>query len=187
MPARYALERKDWNEAISLQLKPDNFPWKDFYWERSIIALAKVLGAVHLKNNTVANEALLELKANHAALVSKGNALQATQVEIQVKSAEAWISFMKGDKSKAVQLMTEAADLEDATDKPPVTPGEVIPARDLLGDLYFELGNYQKALEAYEADLARHPNRYNGLAGAMRAAEKLRSSQKATTYREQLT
>lgn len=187
VPARYALERKDWKEAIALELKPDNFPWKEFYWERSIIALAKVLGAVHLKNKTIAHDAFEELKANHAALVSKNNAYQAVQVEIQVKSAEAWINFMNGDKQKAIKQMTEAADLEDATDKPPVTPGEVIPARELLADLYFELGNYQKALETYEADLARHPNRYNGLAGAIRAANKLQDLQKATAYRDQLT
>ncbi len=186
VPARYALERKDWNEAINLQLKPDNFPWEKFYWERSIIALAKVLGAVHLKNNAVANASLIELKSNFEMLKSRGIDYQAIQVGIQVKSAEAWISFLKGDNANAIQQMSDAADFEDATDKPPVTPGEVIPARELLGDLYFELGDYQKALEAYEADLLRHPNRYNGLAGALRAAQKLRISQKVTTYRDQL-
>jgi tetratricopeptide (TPR) repeat protein len=186
VPARYALERKDWNEAINLQLKPDNFPWEKFYWERSIIALAKVLGAVHLKNNAVAEASLTELKANFEALKSRGIDYQAIQVGLQVKSAEAWISFMKGDNANAIQQMSDAADFEDATDKPPVTPGEVIPARELLGDLLMELKQYKEALQAYEADLERHPRRLNGIYGAGLAAQKSGDAQKATLFYQQL-
>ena len=71
--------------------------------------------------------------------------------------------------------MTEAADMEDATEKHPVTPGEVIPARELLGDMYMEHGEFARALEMYEADLERHTGRFNGLYGAAIAAKKSRS------------
>ena len=62
--------------------------------------------------------------------------------------------------------MTTAADLEDKTEKHPVTPGEVMPARELLGDMFLHLKKWDSALTAYEADLQKHPNRFNGLYGA---------------------
>ena len=76
--------------------------------------------------------------------------------------------------------------MEDATEKDPVTPGEVIPARELLGDMYLEMGQFAKALEAYEADLKRHSKRFNGLYGAGLAAEKLGDNNKARLYYDQL-
>lgn len=82
--------------------------------------------------------------------------------------------------------MTEAADMEDATEKHPITPGEVIPARELLGDLYMEIGEFTKALEAYETDLKRHAGRFNGVYGAARAAKKLGENEKAAMYFNQL-
>jgi tetratricopeptide (TPR) repeat protein len=82
--------------------------------------------------------------------------------------------------------MTEAADMEDATAKHPVTPGEIIPARELLGDMYLEMNQPAKALEAYEADLANHANRFNGLYGAGQAEEKIGNTEKAVLYYKQL-
>ena len=82
--------------------------------------------------------------------------------------------------------MTEAADMEDATEKHPVTPGEVIPARELLGDMYMEHGEFARALEMYEADLERHTGRFNGLYGAAIAAKKAGQTEKAAMYFKQL-
>jgi tetratricopeptide (TPR) repeat protein len=76
--------------------------------------------------------------------------------------------------------------MEDATEKPPVTPGEVIPARELLADLYLEMSDFSKALIAYEEDLKRHPSRFNGLYGAGVAAKKLGDRQKAKAYFKKL-
>src|SRR4029077_16083332 len=73
-----------------------------------------------------------------------------------------------------------------ATEKSPVTPGEVIPARELLGDMMMQMGNTSKALTAYEDDLKKHPNRFNGLYGAGLAAEKSRNIEKAKFYYRQL-
>jgi tetratricopeptide (TPR) repeat protein len=82
--------------------------------------------------------------------------------------------------------MKEAADMEDATAKHPVTPGEILPARELLGDMYLETRDFAKALAAYEADLARHPNRFNGLYGAAMALEKSGKTEKTNLYLTQL-
>lgn len=108
------------------------------------------------------------------------------RVQIQIKSSEGWIQFAEGKKDEAIKLLIEAATMEDATEKPPVTPGEVLPARELLADMYSEMGNFSKALEAYEADLKRHPARFNALYGAGVAAKKLGDNQKATAFFKQL-
>ena len=186
VPTRYALERKNWKEAALLKLEDKNFPWDNYPWERSIISFGKVLGAVHTNKIEDAQKELAQLQANYAILVVKKKDYEATQVQVQVKASEGWIKFSQGHKEEAIKLMTEAATIEDATDKHPVTPGEVLPARELLGDLYFEMGEFGKALEAYEADLKRHPGRFNGLYGAGMAAHKSGNKEKAMSYFQQL-
>ena len=186
VPTRYALERKSWSEAVALELSPGNFPWKDYSWERSIVSFGRVLGAVHMHKPDVAKASLDELQKNHAELLKNKKAYEANQVQIQIKASDAWMQFYDGNKGDAIRLMTEAADMEDATEKHSVTPGEVIPARELLGDMYMEHGEFAKALEAYEADLKRHAGRFNGLYGAAVAAKKAGQTEKAATYFEQL-
>lgn len=185
VPTRFALEHKDWEQAAALELK-DDFPWNDFPWEESNVFFGRALGAVHTHEMDKAMAALKELQSNHAVLIEKNKTYEANQVHIQVKATDAWIQFFKGDKKKAVQLMTEAADMEDATEKHPITPGEVVPARELLGDLYMEMGEFAKALEAYEANLKRHAGRFNGLYGAATASKKSGEKEKAMTYFKQL-
>ncbi len=164
-----ALERKDWEAAKALSLKA-NISWENFPWERSIITFGKALGAIHLKDMTAATKALEELRVNHKAAADK-NPYEASQVMIQIKAIEGWIALLEGNKAEAIQSMTASADMEDTLEKHPVTPGEVVPARELLGDLYMEMKDYPNALEAYELDLKRHPERLNGLIGAAHAAK----------------
>jgi tetratricopeptide (TPR) repeat protein len=78
--------------------------------------------------------------------------------------------------------MNEAADMEDKTEKSSVTPGEVIPATELLGDMLMQMNQPAKALDAYEADLKKHHNRFNGLYGAASAAKKSGDLEKAKIY-----
>ena len=82
--------------------------------------------------------------------------------------------------------MSLAADMEDKTEKSPVTPCEVLPAKELLGDMLLQMNKPDKALEAYEADLKKHPNRFNGLYYAGLAAERSNNFEKAKTYYQQL-
>jgi tetratricopeptide (TPR) repeat protein len=185
VPSRCALEKRNWEAAAMLKLHPD-FPWNDFPWEKSIVSFTRLLGSVHLNRVEGAKQNLAELKANYAMLTAKSKAYEANQVQIQIKASEAWLNFSQGNKEDAIKLMTEAADMEDATEKHPVTPGEVIPARELLGDLFMELGEFERALEAYEADLERHPGRYNGLYGAGLAAKNCGKTDKAILYFKQL-
>jgi tetratricopeptide (TPR) repeat protein len=186
VPARYALERRDWAAAAALKMEPSFFPWEKFDWERSNIHFARLLGDVHLNKMKEAKTELEELKSNQKKLTDAKESYKANLVSIQVKACEAWIKLKEGQKKEAIALMTEAADMEDATEKHPVTPGEVIPARELLGDLYFEAGDFKNAMIAYENNLIRHPNRYNGLYGAAQAALKSGEKEKATKFYQQL-
>ncbi|MES1159926.1 MAG: hypothetical protein ABUM51_04150, partial [Bacteroidota bacterium] len=127
-----------------------------------------------------------KLREIHDTLSLERDIYKAQQVEIQMKAVEAWMVFKEGKNSQALELMNAAATMEDATEKSPVTPGEVIPARELLGDMYLQMGYYAKALEAYKEDLRTHPNRFNGLYGAGLAAEKSGDKGKAKGYYQQL-
>lgn len=186
IPARYALERRDWASAAELQLEPVDFPWEKFLWERANINFARLLGAVHTQKLESARSELKDLESIHAKLVEANESYKANLVLIQIKASEGWIKLKEGDKQQAIKLMTAAADMEDATAKHPVTPGEIIPARELLGDMYFEIGDFSNAVNAYELDLQRHPNRFNGIYGAALALERLGNKQKSKDYFKEL-
>ncbi|MDB4921410.1 tetratricopeptide repeat protein [Mucilaginibacter sp.] len=185
IPARYALENKNWNGAASLKTHPADFPWEKFPWQKAITNFTRLLGFVHIGKIDSARFELKNLDTIYDTLMQQKDLYKANQVKIQITTAKAWILFKEGKNDEALKTMIVAADMEDKTEKHPVTPGEVIPARELLGDLLLQMNQPEKALEAYEADLKRHPNRFNGLYGAALAAEKLRSFEKANSlYRQ---
>jgi tetratricopeptide (TPR) repeat protein len=186
IPARFYLEQGMWKEAATMEAR-QNFPWEKFSWQRSIIHFARLLGAVHENKLNEAKTELENLQSLYNKLLKEKNmSREAAQVAIQVKTSEAWITLKEGAHDKAIELMTAAADMEDGTEKHPVTPGEVIPARELLGDMFLELNKPQLALEAYEADLKRHVNRFNGLYSAGIAAEQSGDKEKAKMYFKKL-
>lgn len=186
VPARYVLENKSWKEAADLKLRPENFPWSRFAWQKAIVHFARVLGAVHTGQLDSARNELKQLQAIRDSLLAQKDPYKANQVDIQIKTSEAWILFKEGKRDEALKTMTLAAEMEDNTEKHPVTPGEVLPARELLGDMLLEMDQPAKALLAYEADLVTHPNRFNGLYGAAVAADKTGNKEKATAYYRQL-
>jgi tetratricopeptide (TPR) repeat protein len=187
IPARYALERKMWNEAANLSLYPNSFPWEEFPWQESIIHFARSLGAVHLNDVNTARKELENLKLLYDKLTKQIDKKQeAAQVAVQVKTAEAWIEYKQRHNEKALELMKEAADMEDGTEKHPVTPGEVIPARESYGEILLEMNKPALALENFELDLKTHPNRFNGLYDAAIAAKKTGNKEKATLYFKKL-
>ncbi len=186
IPSRICLENKNWNEAARLQFNPSGLSWAKFPWQESIIHFTRLLGSVHLNKNDLAVLELNKLKQLRDTLVKQKDLYKSNQVAIQIKSGEAWIHFGSGQKEQALNEMKLAADMEDATEKHPVTPGEVIPARELLGDMFFALGYYENALQCYEATLQKSPNRFNSIYGAGRSAEKLANTQKTNLYYKQL-
>lgn len=174
VPARYALERRDWRTAAALEPPAIELPWERFAYARGITWFANALGAARLADLDRARQALARLEALHAALVKEppaGPYDWAGQVDAMRLAAAGWVAFTEGRKDEAVRLLTAAAEKEEAVGKHPVTPGAVLPAREQLGDLLLELGKTREALAAYQASLRDAPKRWNGLAGAARAAE----------------
>jgi tetratricopeptide (TPR) repeat protein len=186
IPARYTLERRRWAEAAKLSLHPVAFPWKQFPYAEANIYFARAVGAARSGDTTAARREVEKLAAIRQALVQAKDAYWADQVEIQRRAASAWLALAEGDRQKALELMRSAADLEDSTEKHPVTPGSILPAREMLGDLLLETGQPAKALIEFEASLRHAPNRFNSLSGAARAAAASGDRKKAAEYYAQL-
>ena len=142
---------------------------------------------MHLNDVNTAKRELENLKSLYDKLTKQPDKKQeAAQVAIQVKTAEAWIEYKQRNNEKALELMKEAADMEDGTEKHPVTPGEVIPARESYGEMLLEMNKPALALENFELDLKTHPNRFNALYDAAIAAKKTGNKEKATLYFKKL-
>ena len=186
IPSRYLLENKMWKAAANLEIHPVDFPWEKFPGETANIHFARLLGAVHTGMMDSARNELKKLEMIYGILTKEYDFYKASLVKIQIDASEAWILFKEGKNSEALSLMNSAADMEDATEKHPVTPGEVIPARELLGDMLMLMGYTAKASEAYQEDLKKHQNRFNGLYGAGLAAEKSGNKESAGFYYRQL-
>jgi tetratricopeptide (TPR) repeat protein len=186
IPSRIALENKNWKQAANLSLHPSGLPWEKYPWQESILHYTRLLGAAHLKNIDIANAELEKLKQLHSILQKQKDFYKTGQVAIEIKTGEAWIHFASGSKEQGLAEMKEAVEMEDATEKHPVTPGEVLPARELLGDMFYEMGNYKEALNNYEAVMQKRPNRFNTLYGAGKAAERSGDRKKAASYYRQL-
>ncbi len=182
IPARYAIERGHWSEARSLEPHPIDFPWHRFPWPEATVHFARALGATRSGDTAGAQRDLEKLESLHNDLVQAKEAYWADQVEILRREAAAWLAHAKGKDEDSLALMHSAAELEDSTDKHPATPGSIVPARELLGDLLLELHNPAQALGEFEASLRASPNRLNGLYGAARAAELAGDRKKAAEF-----
>ena len=186
IPSRYLLENKMWKQASQLAIAPAWIRWQDYPWQEAIFHFTKAVGAANDNNISLAKQELAKLKEMMAKLEALKDGYKQNQVAIQVKAASAWISFAEGNKDLAIGQMKEAAAMEDKTEKHPVTPCEVLPARQQLADLYAFLKDHRSALAAYEMELQKHPNRFNALLGATLQAKAIGDKDKAASYHAQL-
>jgi tetratricopeptide (TPR) repeat protein len=186
IPARFALERRAWKDAAKLDVKPPIFPWDKYPYAEAITHFARAVGAARSGDVASAQQALEKLTAIQVSLQGQKGFDWATQVEIQRRAAAAWVARAGKKNDEALALMRSAADLEDSTDKHPVTPGSILPAREQLGDLLFELGDAAAALVEYEASLKSAPARFNSYQGASRAAGRTGQRDKARDYQSKL-
>jgi hypothetical protein len=177
MPARMALERGDWAAATKLEPAKIALPYTT-----AITWFARALGAARLGDVETAQRNAAELEPLHKALVDAKNTYWALEVEVQQHTAAGWIALAQHKPDEALTLMRQAADQEDSHEKHIVTPGRILPARELLGDMLLESGQPTLALQAYEASQQREPNRLRGYYGAARAAEASGDKAKATLY-----
>ncbi|MBN9562119.1 MAG: hypothetical protein J0H14_15535 [Alphaproteobacteria bacterium] len=186
IPARYVVERQDWAAAASLTIPVVAFPWQRFRWTAAMISYARALGAAHTGDFAGARAEIDKLQAAHDALIAAKNPYWAGQVGIEVQSAKAVLAYTQGRKDEALSLMRAAADADDAADKAPVTPGSILPAREMLADMLLEAQQPALALAEYERSLEAAPNRFRSLVGAGNAAEQAGDATKAKLYRERI-
>jgi len=186
IPARYTLERRQWSVAAKLPLDPagiPTFPWGKFRWAQAHIQFARAIGAARTGDITSARKEIDELAAIHKSLTeTPGDYDWAKQVDIERQVASAWVKFAEGKKEEALSIMRDVAILDDETDKHPVTPGALLPAREQLGELLLELKKPVAALVEFETALRNTPNRFNALLGAARAARLANDRTKARAY-----
>jgi hypothetical protein len=180
-PARYVMERGDWKAAAQLDVKPNKFPQV-----MAITYFAHAIGAARSDNPLAARTDAAKLAEIHEQLQAAKNDYWAGQVDVQAQTATAWILYADAKYDEALAAMSAAADAEDRTEKAPVTPGPLVPARELYGFMLLDRGMAKEALAAFEASQTKEPNRFNGYLGTAKAAQALGDTATAKANYEKL-
>lgn len=166
MPARYALERGAWDEASSLDTRRFGFPSVD-----AITHFARAVGAARAGRPEAAEADVEALRVAVAALQGR-DAYWAEQVDIQRVAAEGWVALARGQHDEGLALLREAAEREGRTDKHPVTPGPLAPAREQLAEMLLLTDRAPEAQKEFEAVMQTEPRRFRAVYGAGLAAER---------------
>jgi tetratricopeptide (TPR) repeat protein len=182
VPARLAIERHRWSDAAALPLPAGTFPGGRYSLAEANLYFAQALGAARMANLEGAREGLQRMTSLRDRLLENHDKYSSEQVDIQRESVSAWITFAEGKTDGALSQMRAAADHDDSVDKLPVTPGAVVPARELLGEMLLEAKRPAAALEAFETSLKFAPERFNSLFGAAHAAQLAGDREKASAY-----
>jgi tetratricopeptide (TPR) repeat protein len=187
MPARAAVERRDWQEAARLEPgAPDYLSWDAYLWPRAISWFARGLGGAHTGDLETARDAESAMAGLQRQAEDAGERAFATYIGIDRLILAGWIAHGEGNTEAAERHMNEAAELEDGVQKHPVTPGSLLPPREALGDLLMAQERPAEARRAYEASLDVWPGRYNSVLGAARAARAAGDDEGARTHYQAL-
>jgi len=182
----YAVERRRWDEAAAISLPRRDYPWSRFPQAEAVLVFVHALGAARTGDAAAAHKDLERLQELRADLVkTEGDAFKdywLTQIDVHRQMVTAWIADAQGKREAALQMLRTAADREDAFERDPVVPGPIISARELLGEMLLESDRPQQALEAFEADLRNEPSRFWSLYGAARAAERAGDRERARSF-----
>lgn len=184
--ARYALERRDWNEASSIvPREPAFLDWDRFAWPEAVSQFARGAGAAHLGKIDQAAKASQRLDELEAGMRNAGEDQFARNIKVLRLELDAWIAHALRQGEASLARMREATDLETSTPKHAVTPAPTVPAYEQLGDLLMEQKQPAQALVSYKRSLELYPRRFNSLLGAARAARAAGESTAARTlYQE---
>ena len=180
IPARYTVDRGDWKGAAGCRSS------RKYPHVMAIAYFARALGAARSGNPQAASADIARIAEMRDQLSEAKDAYWSQIVGIQHQVVTAWQLYAEGKYDEALAMMSAASDAEDKTEKHPVTPGPVAPARELYGTMLLDRGMASEALAAFEASMAKEPNRFNGIAGAAQAAVTLGDSAKAKALNEKL-
>src|SRR5262245_36140791 len=188
MPARYAVERRRWDEAAALTLPQEReFAWSLFPHAEAALVFARALGAARNGNIDAARKGLYrlrELRANLIKANSEGTwqGYWVSQLQNNHQIVTAWITYTQGGRDEALQILRAAADREDTTAWDPVMPGHIVSARQLLGEMLLDANDPLQAMPEFEAALKAEPSRFWSLFGAARTADLAGDSAKAQAF-----
>src|SRR5438874_989952 len=181
IPARYALERNDWNNAATLNI-PNVPHWATFPFMEALIEYAHALGRAHIGDLDGARKAIARMQQLREATKEPKFDYFKQHLELQTQAASAWIAYAEGKKDEAIEMLRRSADAEDVLGKHPVSPGALVPIREQLGSLLLELGRAREAGQEFQAALKIYPGRFRGLYGAALAAEQTGDKQSAQRF-----
>ena len=181
-PQRYALERHDWAASAGIELAPGWFDWKRHPQFEAVAHYGRAIGAARSGQPDLARGEIAALAELQKRVPPAKDYDWSSAVAAQRETAEALLSFAAGKNAEALAALRKAAGHEEAVDKHAVSPGALLPSRELLGDLLLDTGAAGNALEAYEAVLKIAPHRFNSVAGAARAARLTGDRIKARAY-----
>jgi hypothetical protein len=182
IPARYALDRGQWEEAAQLPVRDSQYPAA-----QAITYFARALGAARSGNTAEARGEIAHLDDIETKLTAAKNDYWADQTRIQKEAAIAWVMFAEGRRDDAIAAMRKAADLDDASEKNVAMENKLVPIRVLLGELYLAASMNKEALAEFEASDKVMPNRFRIIAGAAAAARASGSVETAKRYYRVLT
>ncbi len=185
IPARYAVERRDWKQATTLALPSVPFAWDRFPWTAAMVTYARALGAARTGDIAAAQAEIDHLRAAREKVLATSR-YWSDQIEVQRLAATAMVARAQQRDDEAVAGLRAAADLDASMDKNNVTPGPIVPTRELLADVLLELNKPADALKTYELSLAADPNRLRSIYGAAKAADRTGDTTKAKAYYQQL-
>jgi tetratricopeptide (TPR) repeat protein len=163
IPARYAIERGDWRHAMALTP-----PGSHVRFVEALTYFARALGAARNGAPEAAMRAVHQIEGLRDEITRAHNDDWTAEAEVTHLSAAAWATWAQGQPEEALRLMRHAADLED--ERQFMTPGRLVPARELLGELLLALQRPAEALTAFEASQQRAPERFRSLYGSAQAA-----------------
>ena len=186
IPARYVLERRQWTEAAALELAPKDFPWANHAWPLALNRFARCLGAARAGKLDEAREQLALLSQLRSPETTGPAGYGLRQVDILYAEARGYTAYAGREEAEALRWLKQAVTEENAIEKRPVTPGPLIPARELYAELLLDLKRFDEALAEFDLLLKEAPKRFNALYGAGQAALGLGEKARALEYFETL-
>jgi tetratricopeptide (TPR) repeat protein len=180
-PARYAIDRSDWDDASQLPVRPSGLNFA-----MAVSHFARALGAARSGKPEAAKADIQKLAELRDKLQDAKDNYWSGIVDVQRQVAVAWVLYAEAKYDEGLNAMSAAADAEDKTEKHVITPGPLAPARELYGFMLLDRGMAREALAAFEATKAKEPNRLHAFAGAAKAAEALGDKEAARQNCQQL-
>ena len=181
IPARYALERKSFKDASQLTIQPMPF-WSKLPFAEGHIVYARAIGAARSVDTVTAKAASRRLEELAMASVDPRYTYVAQQMGLQREAVRGVLAIASGNRQEGIERLRIAAAREDSLGKHPVSPGAILPIREVLADALFGSRRYAEALLEYQAVLRIYPGRLNAVYGAAVCAERGGAKDEARRY-----